>query len=254
MIPVWISGDGRPLLMVHGGVSDHTAFDLLREQLEPHVTVAAIDRRTTFSDPLGRHELERDFEDIAAVARSLGTEVDLFGHSGGAVCSLGASLHVPNLRRLVLYEPPLKNKPNWPAMVRKMDELQAAGDIDGVFEAWIQGETGMPERAVKKVKDTPIGAELFRLAHTLPREMTALAGWNCDPKDYIALRAPTLYVTGSETPKENHVYLSLLKDVIPTFEVREIGGQGHMAHLLAPAVLAAALLDFLQPETMLANG
>ena len=246
LIPVWISGHGRPLLVVHGGVSDHTAFDLLRAELDPHVTFAAIDRRGTFSDPLARHDLEREFEDIAAVAGSLGSEIDLFGHSSGAVCSLGACLLIPNLHRLVVYEPPMRNKPNWPAMVARMDTLQAAGDIDGVFTTWIQGETRLPESAASKVKDNAIGAALFAWAQTLPREMTALAGWTLIPSAFSDFSSPTLYLTGSETPDENHVYLRLLKDVIPNFTHRQIPSQGHMAHVLAPKVLAEIITEFVQ--------
>jgi pimeloyl-ACP methyl ester carboxylesterase len=246
LIPVWISGEGRPLLVVHGAVSDHTAFDLLREQLEPRVTFAAIDRRGTFCDPSGRHELEREFEDIAAVADSLGPEIDLFGHSSGAVCSLGACLRLSNLRRLVMYEPPRRNKPNWPEMVRTMDALQAARDTDGIFSTWIQGETGLSDTAARKMKENPIGAAMFERANTLPREMSAMAGWDIDMKAYRDLRAATLYLTGADTRADNHVYMDLLKDVIPDFTHREIPSQGHMAHVLAPAVLAGLVLDFLQ--------
>jgi hypothetical protein len=57
MIPVWISGSGRPIVIVHGAVSDHSAFDLLRERLETRLTVAAMDRRPTFTDPFSRHSI-----------------------------------------------------------------------------------------------------------------------------------------------------------------------------------------------------
>jgi len=38
---------------------------------------------------------------------SLGSAVDVYGHSFGAFCSLGAATRTANVRRLVLYEPPV---------------------------------------------------------------------------------------------------------------------------------------------------
>lgn len=51
------------------------------------------------------YSTEREFEDIAAVVRSVPGAVNLLGHSYGALICLEAALRVGNLRRLVLYEP-----------------------------------------------------------------------------------------------------------------------------------------------------
>jgi pimeloyl-ACP methyl ester carboxylesterase len=245
-IPVWISGEGRPLLVVHGALSNHEAFDLLRAQLEPHVTFAAIDRRGTFLDPRGRHDLERDLEDVAAVAASLGPEVDFFGHSSGAVCCLGAALIAPQLRKLIVYEPPLTTTSRWLAFGERIDEMEAKEDLDGMFASFIGGGTGLPEAAVAGIKSSPMGAEMFRWAQTLPREVSAMTRWTLDPMKYESLEVPTLYVKGSSTPTERQPYLPMLQDVIPHFTHVEIEGQGHMAHVLAPAALASSILKFLE--------
>jgi pimeloyl-ACP methyl ester carboxylesterase len=246
LIPVWISGEGRPLLVVHGAISNHEAFDLLRGELEKDVTFAAVDRRGTSSDPNGRHELERDFEDVAAVADSLGGEIDLVGHSSGAVCSLGASLLVSNLRRLVLYEPPMTNTSGWLALSEKMDRWHAEGNVDAVFAAFVGGGATLPAEAVNKLKATPLGADMFRWAHTLPREVHAMTRWSHDTARYSSVTAPTLYLKGSATPEDRQPYQAALKAVMPNFTMREIPGQGHLAHALAPAVLAQLLREFVK--------
>jgi pimeloyl-ACP methyl ester carboxylesterase len=246
LIPVWISGAGRPLLVVHGAISNHEAFDLLRGELEKDVTFAALDRRGTFSDPNGRHELERDFEDVAAVAESLGPEMDLFGHSSGAVCSLGASLLVSNLRRLVLYEPPMTNTSEWLALSEKMDRWQAEGNVDAIFAAFIGGGASLPTDAVNKLKATPFGAAMFSWAHTLPRETHAMTRWSHNSARYSSVTAPTLYLKGAATPADRQPYQAALKGVMPNFTMREIPNQGHMAHVLAAPVLAQMILEFVQ--------
>lgn len=103
-IPVWTSGAGRPLLIVHGGMVDHEAWEPVREHLDGSLRVAIMDRRTSFENPLTPHDIETEFSDVAPVMEFLGDEVDLLGHSTGGLIALGAALQASNLRRLVLYE------------------------------------------------------------------------------------------------------------------------------------------------------
>jgi alpha-beta hydrolase superfamily lysophospholipase len=44
-IAYWTSGEGPPLVLVHGTTADHTRWRPLLPYLEPHATVHAIDRR-----------------------------------------------------------------------------------------------------------------------------------------------------------------------------------------------------------------
>jgi hypothetical protein len=41
-IAYWSSGAGPPLVLVHGGLGDHSRWNVLRPHLEPHVTVHAL--------------------------------------------------------------------------------------------------------------------------------------------------------------------------------------------------------------------
>ena len=44
-IAVWVEGDGPPLVLVHGSVSDHTVFAPLVGELRDEFTIFAMDRR-----------------------------------------------------------------------------------------------------------------------------------------------------------------------------------------------------------------
>ena len=44
-IRFWTSGDGPPMVMVHGAMADHTTLALVAPLLEPRFTVHALDRR-----------------------------------------------------------------------------------------------------------------------------------------------------------------------------------------------------------------
>ncbi len=105
-IACWRSGNGSPLILVHGASTDHTSFRFLTPLLEQQFTIYSIDRRGRGeSGDSGEYSIECEFEDLAAVIDSIGEPVDVFGHSYGASISLGASLITQNLRKLILYEP-----------------------------------------------------------------------------------------------------------------------------------------------------
>ena len=74
-------------------------------------------------------------DDIAAVAKWIAKPVYLLAHSYGAVCGLEASLHIDNLKKLILYEPPLPvGKPLHPReIVDRIRACLANDDRDGAF-------------------------------------------------------------------------------------------------------------------------
>lgn len=247
-LPVWLSGQGAPLLIVHGAATNHESWEAVRALLEPYVTVAVMDRRATFGDPLSRLDISTEFDDVAAVAGSLGDEVAVLGHSSGAQCALGAAPAIPSLAALILYEPPLDNDARYLPGLRKLEALLRAGDIDGVYDTWLKEYVGMPEDVAEEVKASPIGANIRSFAEYLPREMAAHVAWELEPEAFAAVRAPTTYLVGEHTPKENEQLrglIAILEEVMPKFRVRELPGQGHFANFLAPDLLAEAVLDSL---------
>jgi hypothetical protein len=85
-IGYWTSGDGPPLVLVHGTAAEHTRWRPVLPLLEPHAMVHTLDRRGRGGS--GDHPdyaLDREFEDVSAVVRSLadatGCPVHLLGHS-----------------------------------------------------------------------------------------------------------------------------------------------------------------------------
>lgn len=245
VIPVWKSGSGRPLLCLHGGLNNHTAFDPVRPYFEPHSTVLVMDRRSSFGDPLSRYSPEREFEDIAAVASTVAGELDVVGHSSGALCALESSLGIANLRRLILYEPPFPG-PQWLPLSKRLGRLQAAGDYEGILEAFY-GVQGTPAAVLAEMKASPDWPRRLELARFLPREAAAIT-LRPDPERFRALTVPMLLLVGADTPEGHHHrgYVSVLQGVVPRITVREIPEQRHGAMTRAPDVFARMVLDFLE--------
>ena len=248
-IPVWTSGRGRPLLIVHGAAGTHVTWEMMRAHLDVHCTVAIMDRRATSGDPLSRLEMDRELEDVAAVAQWMGGDVAVLGHSSGALCTLGAAPLIPNLRHLLLYEPPLERGEQYPIALQKLQKVRRQGDIDAVYDVWLKEYAGAPATVAEGIKASPVGASMRPLAQYLPREMAAHLAWTFDLRVLRSVSARVVYLVGSQTPEENvqlRGFIELLEPVLKDFVVREIPGQGHFANLFAPELLARIILESIQ--------
>ena len=105
------AGSGPPLLLVHGGAGQIERWQPMWDHLSRRWRVTAMDRRGRGSSGDGRdYSIDAEYGDVAAVAGALSQEtggpIDVFGHSYGATCALGATGHSAPFRRVALYEPP----------------------------------------------------------------------------------------------------------------------------------------------------
>jgi pimeloyl-ACP methyl ester carboxylesterase len=244
-IPVFRSGSGRPLILVHGGSGDHTAWDPILPYLEPHRTVLAVDRRNGFTDPAVHYDLRREFEDVAAVACEAGDEVELLGASSGAICALGAAKLVANLRKLVLFEPPLiaGNPPNL-----ELRRLVAEGDLEAAAEVVQRDILKVSSEAIAERKAAPGWARYVSRIGYFAREEAIVQAWQPDLEALSRLEVPVLLLVGGDTPAGHHHrgYIKLLEAAGANLTVAEIPGQEHFAPARAPEQFTKLLLDFLE--------
>ena len=104
------TGNGLPLVLVHGISADASRWAPVMPALEERYTVFAMDRRGRGESSDGAaYGLEREFDDVAALvdaaAASAAAPVSLLGHSYGGLCALYATLRTPRVNKLVVYEP-----------------------------------------------------------------------------------------------------------------------------------------------------
>ncbi len=99
------TGQGRPILLLHGNGEDHTIFDELIPLLEKTNTVYAIDSRGHgASNPTDDYHYADMADDIAEFITSLEIEAPiLYGFSDGGIVGLYTTLHYPRLlSRLII--------------------------------------------------------------------------------------------------------------------------------------------------------
>jgi pimeloyl-ACP methyl ester carboxylesterase len=251
------SGRGRPLVLVHGATADHTRWAPLLPALEERFTVYAVDRRGRGSSGDGpTYAIEREFEDITAVVDAIGGQVDLLGHSYGALCALEAALRSDRVGRLVLYEPPIPTGIDlYPAgLIERLRALLAAGDRDGLLTTMFQVVVRMPPHEVELMHRASDWPARVAAAHTIPRELECAVAYRFEPARFTSLMTPTLLLVGGDSPPVFTAATAVLHAALPDNRIVVLPGQQHAAISAAPALFLAEVLRFLADEEPSANG
>jgi pimeloyl-ACP methyl ester carboxylesterase len=243
------TGAGPPLVLVHGTTGTSRRWAPVLPLLEPHFTVYAMDRRGRGdSGDTAPYAMEREFEDVAAVIDSVGEPVNLLGHSFGAICALEAACRTPNIRALVLYEPPIPTPGHEvfdPAQVQRLQALLDAGDREGLLTVFFRDINGMPPAQFEQFRASPMWAARVALAHTLPRELQAVQAYRFDPQHCRAIEVPALLLLGGASPPYFGAALDLVATALPDVRTRVLAGQTHVAMDTAPQLFAGEVLAFL---------
>jgi pimeloyl-ACP methyl ester carboxylesterase len=243
-----VAGDGPPLLLVHGTTADHSRWAPVIDALSARFTTYAMDRRGRgASADADEYSVEREFEDVAAVIDAIGGDVDVLGHSHGAVCSLEATLRTPRVRRLVLYEPPLpigiEIYP--PGLIERLDRLLSEGDREGVVSTFLQEVVRMSPQELDLVRRDPSWEARVASAHTIPRELRLADFYEPDFTSIATVRVPTLLLAGGDSPPFLVEPTRRLHESIPGSRVVEMPGQQHVAMNTAPDLFVGHVVEFL---------
>lgn len=103
------SGEGAPVIFVGPSLADRSAGAPLMALLAAHFTALNYDRRGRGnSGDTEPYAIEREIEDLAAVIEAAGGSAFVVGGSSGGVLALDAASRGVGIKRLALYEPPLK--------------------------------------------------------------------------------------------------------------------------------------------------
>jgi pimeloyl-ACP methyl ester carboxylesterase len=242
------AGSGPPLVLVHGTAADHARWAPVLPALSERFTIYACDRRGRGASGDGStYALEREVDDVAAVVDGIGGPVDLVGHSYGALCSLEAAAIARNLRRLVLYEPPIPvGMPIIPEGV--IDRLQAlldTGDKDGVVATFLREVPRVPPEQLERMRSLPAWRARVAAAGTIPRELRASDRYLFVPEKFKDVKVPVLSLLGGESPPFFRAALERVQAAVPGARIVVLAGQQHVAIDTAPDLFAREIINFL---------
>ncbi len=238
------AGQGAPLLLVHGGMGCIASWQSAWGALTGRWRVTAMDRRGRGSSgDTSPYDVSREFEDVAAVAASLGGAADVFGHSFGATCALGAAAQGAPVRRLALYEPPgPQTAPR--AWRDRVCALIAAGQPGPAMASFLTEIIGLTGEQVGALRDAPRDYDVRPIVSaTMSRESQAIADADL-PALAAGVLVPVLLILGSASPAWARDITGELAAGLPGSTVAVLDGQGHAAIDSAPELLVSELARF----------
>ncbi|WP_331235944.1 alpha/beta fold hydrolase [Natronorarus salvus] len=244
------TGSGPPLVLVHGTTADHTRWDPVRPALEEQFTVYAMDRRGRGeSGDAADYELDREFEDVAAVVESIDEPAVLLGHSYGALCSLEAALRTDDLRALVLYEPlfPTTEAALYSEdVLAEMEALLEGGEDERALLLLFEGIAELSSAEMDTLRSAPNWPTRVAAAHTVLRESRAENEYEFDAARFAAMTTPTVLFSGNESPRSLEDSTAAVDEALPNSRIVVFDGLGHGAIDAAPERFVDEVLAFVR--------
>jgi pimeloyl-ACP methyl ester carboxylesterase len=242
------SGEGPPLILVHGAAADRTRWLPILPRLEERFTAVVVDRRGRGgSGDAAAYDVAREFEDVAAVVDAVGAPAFVLGHSYGALCAIEAARLTGNLRKLVLYEPPVPAgiPLNPPGVVERLEAMLARGERDALVTTFLREVPRLAEAEIEMLRSLPSWPGRIAAAHTIPREIRVADGYRFDPGRYAGLTVPTLLLLGGDSPPVFRRATELVHEAVPGSRVVVLPGQQHTAMNTAPELFLREVFAFL---------
>jgi pimeloyl-ACP methyl ester carboxylesterase len=252
-----LTGQGDPLVLVHGGWSDHGNWQAVAPELAQSFTVVAYDRRGHGQSQRGDQGSRRDQEDdLAALIEALGCEpAHVVGTSFGASIAIGLAARRPELvRSVIAHEPPLMS------VVASNPEVQALlGAVQATIESVVARlARGDIEAAARQfVEEVALGPGAWEqlpeaLRATMIDSAPAFVAEQGDPTwasvDLAALthvECPVLLTQGDQSPPWFLEIVAKLAEEMEQAEVLTYWGAGHAPHITHPNDYLRATTAFL---------
>lgn len=247
------TGSGVPLVLVPGGgANDHTRWDLagVRPAFAEHCTVCAIDGRGLGeSGDAAGYELEREFEDVAAVVEAVDEPAVMLGHSSGALLAMEAALRTDNLRKLILYEPPIQvgdHDLDVETEVAEMEALLDEGKNEQVLVLFLREVADIPPEEIDALREGPNWQSRVDGARTIPRAIRGISQYEFDAARFADMTTPSLLLAGSESPLLHRDATEAVNEALPDGRVVTFDGHGHVAMLTATDRFIGEVLAFIR--------
>jgi 2-succinyl-6-hydroxy-2,4-cyclohexadiene-1-carboxylate synthase len=256
---VTLSGEGPPLVLLHGFTGSAETWAPLRAQLEPSHRVIAPDLpghgRSSAPEAPARYAVERVADDLMRVLDAVGVErVALLGYSmGGRVALRVACRHPGRLTALVLEStsPGIANPADRAKRARDDEALADAIERDGVrafVDRWERLPLWDSQRSLSADARASLRAQReANVPHGLANSLRgAGAGATLPMLEQLGeIGIPTLLIAGAlDTAYVGHG--RQMEQLLPHARLVVVPDSGHAVHLERPELFAAEVSAFLE--------
>jgi pimeloyl-ACP methyl ester carboxylesterase len=245
-------GDGRPLILLHGGMAPREYWNPVVPHFEEFAAV--VPQRPGFGtclDDPAETSADEVLEREAAYVRALVDAVDgrpvLFGHSYGALTAITAATDA-DVEAVVAYEPAVLPEgfraeadlaDRMATLVERGDRREAVKRYveqvlhpDGIddLDAWLA--------------EWPVWPDCVDLAEEVVRMNRSVEGYRLP--DRLDVAAPVLVLAGTDGPDFLRESARAVHEALPHSRLVEFDGVSHNGPAEAPELVAAAVDSFLR--------
>ena len=253
-------GNGRPVVLVHGGMSDQRVWDDHRPIIASRYRVIAATLRyfgtSPWSDDGRNFSVETHADDLAAFIRILDVgPVAVVGWSYGAVVSLAMVARHPGLaERLLLYEPGITTFVTDPVALDRAteDRLQVmlpgkaavmSGDNEGAIRILTEGVDNC-DGAFRQLPDH-VQAIMLENARILPLLFASPPPPTITCEDLGLLGIPVGIAVGENSRVYCRIVAEAAHRCIPGSALIRVPNARHLWPSQDPAAFSRLVLDFL---------
>jgi len=239
-------GSGPPLIIVDGAFCyrENGPATELASVLAQHFTVFTYDRRGRGeSGDIAPYAVEREIEDLRAIANQAGAPPFALGISSGGALILQAVASGVGVRKIALYEPPYVTNGKANSVEDTKNRLQtfvSTGDRAGAVSFFMTDVYGAPRAFVFAMPLLMPNAWKRNklIANTLLYDLTILGDRSVLNERSSAISVPTLVVGGEKSPRELRNAVEAVAAALPNAHSRFLSGQDHniSSQALAPVL------------------
>jgi pimeloyl-ACP methyl ester carboxylesterase len=245
-------GSGPDLVLLHGTLTDRSAWLPLLPYLTDRYRVHRVDRRGRGLSASAQvaPDIGPDVEDLRSVLSALSDGAAVCGWSHGAVVATAAAVAGVPMSKLVVYDPPLPaaEQPVPAGLRERCASLIEAGDVEGAITAFLVEAVDTPRPVIEFFRQSPAWAVALATAASAPTDLAAIEGYVYDAEHVRACRVPTLVMTGALSPSRLRSGSRRLAADLPAGRLCVLEGQHHFAFAVDPAGFASLLDGFLRPS------
>lgn len=250
----WATGEGEPVVFLHGGVLTDW-FGPLANELSATGSYRLVGYRrpgygnsTLPSQPI---TMAGQAECCLALMRHLGlAQAHLVGHSIGACVALQAALQAPEaVASVALLEPPVMSATSDPSpaltVLRTSAGLWRQGDVAGAMDAFMRGIVdpdyeGVLDRALGLWREDALNGT----ASFFQTDQPAFQAWRFEPVDATRVRQRAILFLGENSTTVNPIREPVHKTLLswlPNAEGHTVEGATHLLPLQVPGRIAEVL-------------
>lgn len=256
-------GAGRPVVFVHGAMSDMHAWDAFPELISDEFNVIAFTQRyfgdQPWPDDGSGFQITTLFDDLIAFVEVLDVgKVDLVTWSLGGEVGINATMMRPDLfRSAVHFEPvstlDMSGVENYAAANEELgakfgpafEALGNGQEIDAGL-LFIEGVFDLPEGEAKKFPAATVDMWKRNARTMVPNFLTSDDPPPISCADLDEVQTPTLIVMGDQTYKDFELLASEHTRCLGNAKLDVINGVNHNGPLAAPEKLSELIMDFLR--------